>query len=721
MTHRLLTTVLLLFALSPGGSANPIRSDHIEVELIAETVSVQPGTAFWVALRLNTDEHWHTYWRNPGDSGLATTIEWQLPAGASVSGIHWPYPQRFSVQNIASFGYGSEGFLMAAIRPPSYWPGGDTFPITARASWLVCNDICIPGRAELSLNLPITTAPPALDLRWRNAFKSARARIPIVDGQWQTAFTEQDGQVYLQIEARRPVFAAAKSIEFFPGARNVVANSAQPELIWDNDILRLKQARSAEWEAMPARLGGVVVVTTATKATAYRISAAPGLEVVPALFDKTAQTHGPSTQDLLIMGLLAMAGGLLLNLMPCVFPVISLKAISLVETVHNSHHAQRMHGVAYTLGAMVFFTLVAGVLILLRASGSTIGWGFQLQSPWFVALLAYLLFVLGLSFSGFLELGSRFMGIGDSLASRPDHVGSFFTGALAAVVASPCTAPFMGTAIAFALAQPSLSTLVVFAALGFGMALPFLLIAFIPPLANVLPKPGAWMMIFKQMMAFPLYLTAVWLLWVLGRQTSATGMAAVLVGMVLLMFGLWTWQLRQKAKGRWHDVCVGITVATLLATFLIVQSPLLTASKPGTLRPADHTGGGLAWQPYDAEQLAKLRAEATPVFVNMTADWCISCIANERVSLSFPTVKQAFKDNNIVPMKGDWTNRDPEITRVLERFGRNGVPLYVFYPASSNAEPIVLAQLLTPMYLLDVIKGDDLDASEDELGIVVSP
>ena len=297
MTHRLLMAVLLFFALSPSGGANPLRFDHIEVELIAETVSVQPGAAFWVALRLNTDKDWHTYWRNPGDSGMTTAIEWQLPKGARASGIHWPYPKRFTVQDIASFGYEGEVLLMVAIRPPSYWRDGDTFPITARASWLVCKDICIPGNAELSLNLPITTAPPALDPRWRKAFESARACIPIVD-EWQTAFTEQDGQVYLQIEAGRPAFAGAKSIEFFPGERTTVANSARPELIWTNDILRLKQARSTDWEAMPARLGGVVVVTTAKASRAYRISAAPGLEVVPALFDKTAQRSGPSAEEI---------------------------------------------------------------------------------------------------------------------------------------------------------------------------------------------------------------------------------------------------------------------------------------------------------------------------------------------------------------------------------------------------------------------------------------
>jgi thiol:disulfide interchange protein DsbD len=350
---------------------------------------------------------------------------------------------------------------------------------------------------------------------------------------------------------------------------------------------------------------------------------------------------------------------------------------------------------------MLFFAAVAAVLLLLRAGGATIGWGFQLQSPWFVALLAYLLFVMGLSFSGFLEFGTSFMGVGNDLTKRTGYVGSFFTGALAAVVASPCTAPFMGSAIAFALGQSTVTALSVFLALGFGMALPFLLISCIPSLARLLPRPGAWMNILRQFMAFPLYLTSIWLLWVLGRQTDASGMAATLGGMLLLAFGIWVLKLRAHTAGHWRRFVEGLTVAATLGAFAILHLPLLNEPALGVAQSTAESK--LTWEPYSAERLAELRAENKPVFVNMTADWCISCIANERVALSFPAVRRAFAEKDIVRLKGDWTSRDPSITKVLQAFGREGVPLYVVYPVGQGTEPMVLPQFLTPGIVLDAL------------------
>ena len=424
---------------------------------------------------------------------------------------------------------------------------------------------------------------------------------------------------------------------------------------------------------------------------AYELAAAPGL---------TVADPGPASPfNLPLVLLLALMGGLLLNLMPCVFPVLSLKAIGLLEAVHVSPHGHHLHGLAYTLGVMVFFSLVAGLLLVLKAGGESIGWGFQLQQPWFVALLAYLLFILGLSFSGLLEFGWQFMGVGESLTRGNGYLGSFFTGALAAVVASPCTAPFMGSAVAFALAQPPAAALAVFLALGLGMALPFLLIAYLPGLGRYLPRPGPWMNIFKQIMAFPLYLTAIWLLWVLGRQTDATGMAVVLVGLLALLFAVWLQHIKPPPRGRWRLTTQGLTLVAIAGAFSLLATPLFQApAGQRTVASEDSF-----WQPYSPQRLAQLRAAGRPVFVNMTADWCISCIANERVALSVPSVRQAFEAKGVVALKGDWTNNDPDITRVLESFGRSGVPLYVLYPPADR--PRMLPQWLTPGNVLAALES----------------
>jgi thiol:disulfide interchange protein DsbD len=311
------------------------------------------------------------------------------------------------------------------------------------------------------------------------------------------------------------------------------------------------------------------------------------------------------------------------------------------------------------------------------------------------------LFLLGLNFSGLLELGTRFMGVGESLVQRGGYVGSFFTGALAAVVASPCTAPFMGSAIAFAIIQPPLSSLLIFMSLAFGMALPFLLIAFVPRFADFLPRPGPWMHTFKQVMAFPLYLTAIWLLWVLGRQTDATGMALVLIGMLLLFFAIWLLQIKPPPQGRWRPFTVSLAITAKLGALVVLLLPELSVTDQND-RMAKTVEDSF-WEPYSSERLADLRAQGRPVFVNITADWCISCIANERVALSLDVVRQSFKDKGVVSLKGDWTNRRPHITRVLESFGRSGVPLYVLYPPQPNAEPLVLPQWLTPMNVMETL------------------
>ncbi len=382
--------------------------------------------------------------------------------------------------------------------------------------------------------------------------------------------------------------------------------------------------------------------------------------------------------------------------MPCVFPVLSLKVLSIAGK-GGAGGGQAMHGLVYTAGVVLSFMAVAALLIGLRQAGAAIGWGFHLQSPTFVAALAYLFFVLGLSLSGMINLGAGIMGVGNSLAAKSGYAGSFFTGVLATVVASPCSAPFMGSALGFAMTQPAVTALTIFAALGFGMAAPFLLLTLSPATLRRLPKPGAWMEGFKQLLAFPLYGAVVWLLWVLGKQSGVNGMAAVAGGCVLLALGLW---IRERASRHKHSLLLrALAVAVLLLALLVLRSPLL-AAKPAVEGP----DASANWENYDPARLAQLRAQGKAVFVNVTADWCITCLANEKLALSSAIVTDAFARRGIHYLKGDWTNSDPVLTRLLWQHGRSGVPLYLFYPARPAAEPRILPQLLTPGIVLEALE-----------------
>ncbi|MGI9287591.1 MAG: protein-disulfide reductase DsbD family protein [Pseudomonadales bacterium] len=390
-----------------------------------------------------------------------------------------------------------------------------------------------------------------------------------------------------------------------------------------------------------------------------------------------------------LMALFAFLGGAILNLMPCVFPVLALKVMGLVQANAESSAQRRLHGLTYTAGVLVSFLLVAGLLLALRSAGAALGWGFQLQSPWVVACLIYLFFILGLSLSGFIEFSGRWVGAGQGLTEKSGALGSFFTGVLAVIVASPCTAPFMGAAMGFALVQPAPVGLAVFLALGLGMAAPFLLLVSVPALARLLPKPGAWMNTFKEILAFPLYATAVWLLWVIGRQTGANGMAAVLIGCLLLVLALWLWRLGKI------PLRAGAVAAGGLALFILASPLLNSAASQGV---TDATA-------YSPERVLDQRADGKPVFVNVTADWCITCIANERVALSSQAVKDAFASNDVAYLKGDWTNSAPQITALLAQYGRSGVPLYLLFPADPSAPAIVLPQLLTPGIVVDALNS----------------
>jgi len=659
------------------------HAEHVEAELIAENTALKPGDN-WVALRVKPDAGWHTYWRNPGDTGIPTQLNWTLPKDVSAGPIQWPYPQLHKLGELAYFGYGEQTLHLVQITVSAHWPAGTPVTLKAEAKWLVCADVCIPGKKEVSLSLPLS-ASPAADSRWTALFAETRARLPIA-APWKAQFSAANGDFSLNIEGAK---LDGAQLGFFPYASDLL-NSATPQRIaFDPDSLRLSQKLSPYFVSTPKTVEGVLVVEQSGKTQAYELSAVPGTVAAvntPAIAAKTAAAE---TTTLPLVLLFAVLGGLILNLMPCVFPVLSLKAISVMQNRGHAARQQRGHALAYTAGVVLSCGAVAAVLLGLRAGGQAIGWGFQLQSPIFVGALAYLMFGLGLSMSGAVEFGTRLMGLGQSLTQGSGYGSSFFTGVLATVVASPCTAPFMGTALGFALTQPPLPALSIFLALGLGLALPFLLLGFFPRLAGFLPRPGAWMESFKQVMAYPLYLTVVWLVWVLAHQTSIDGAAIVLVGLVLIAFALWLWNRRNL-------IATVLKFVALAAALALLTHPLLKSTPAASQSKLEQANA------YSAVRLQQLLAQKRTVFVDFTADWCITCKVNEQGVLKTQRVQQALAANNVATLVGDWTRADPEITKVLEQFGRSGVPLYLVYV--NGGEPKVLPQILTPDTVIEALK-----------------
>ena len=709
---------LLLASWALPSPAAPVKTEHVEAELIAENLGLAAGGDNWLGLRLVPEDGWHVYWRNPGDSGLATNLLWTLPPGIEAGAMQWPYPHRSQLGDIVNYGYGSETLLPVQLNVPAGWNGGASLPIQAKAKWLVCKDVCIPGSADLSLNLPVTPAatPQQADPRWRDAFAKARAELPQpAPMDWKMQFAVHQAEAGakdkegdksdaaatgdLSLAVKGAHFSTGGALEFFPYANDLLKHSAPQRL--DNGAdgtLRISQQLGDYFTKAPAQVDGVLVVHDGDSVKAWEIHAQPGtVKPVPQQSAARASDVAPATAGdqpgLALALLLALFGGVILNLMPCVFPVLSIKAISLIEARAKVARRQRGHALAYTFGVLATFGGLAGLLLALRGGGSAIGWGFQLQQPVFVGALAYLFFAMGLSLSGVVQFGTRLMGVGQSLTADSGYRGSFFTGVLAVAVASPCTAPLMGTALGYALGQPALAAMLVFLALGLGLALPFLLIGFFPRLGALLPRPGAWMETFKQVMAFPLYLSAVWLLWVLGGITDRNGMAAALVGLTCIGFALWLWHKPGRTAGL-------LKLAALVAALALLCSPeVRTVSSGG--HPVAQAGGP---EPWSEQRVTELRADGRTIFVDFTADWCITCKVNEHVALDTDTVRTAFAAQNAVWLQGDWTRADPVITAVLSRYRHSGVPLYLVYV--KGGEPKVLPQILTPSIVVDALKPD---------------
>jgi thiol:disulfide interchange protein DsbD len=676
----------------PAG-AQPVNTGHVEAELVAAAQGVAPGGTVQVALRQKIAKGWHTYWRNPGDSGEATQIAWTLPPGWSAGPIVWAPPSKQPTGPLMNYGYSGEVLLPVALTAPASAQPGQTVELRAAVSFLVCEQICIPEDAALSITLPVAAAP-APDPRWGPRIAAALTAAPRPAG-LAAAFEAKGASVVLAVTG-----PALKGVDlsggyFFP-YEGAVIDHAKPQAIErgpEGLTLTLTGGYAFTDGPAPKSLPGVLSVG----GKAYEVEATPG----PAPAGATGLGPPPAPPAPAGPGLglplavaFAFLGGLILNLMPCVFPVLAMKAASLAG--HGDEHAAaRRQGLAFLAGVMTTFLALAGALIALQGAGAAVGWGFQLQSPPVVAVLALLMLAVALNLSGVFEVGASVQGAGAGLASRAGLTGAFFTGALAVVVAAPCTAPFMAPALGWALTQSPVAALAVFAGLGLGFGAPFTAAAFAPALLNRLPRPGPWMDGFRRLLAFPMYGAAAWLVWVLAVQAGSTGLARLLAAAVVLAFAAWMAGAAQKraAQGGRATLPAALAVASLaLAVGGAVWPPYddpASASAESSPKSAV-----VPYEAYSPERLAELRAQGKPVFVNYTAAWCVTCQVNEKVALSTQGVAQALTRNGAVYLKADWTRKDAQIAAELAAHGRAGVPLYLVYPAAGGP-PRVLPQLLT--------------------------
>lgn len=685
--------------------------DHsIEVELMSESATVVPGQTTWLGLRLDPAEHWHTYWKMGGDSGEPTSLnEWQAPEGTQIGDIHWPAPHwlPFYDTDLVNFGYEDEVLLPVPVTIPADF-AGDSVTLSTLAYWNVCDQICIPGEQRLSLTLPVADAEE-LDADHASLFAAARAELPSTDHQLQSLIAVAGERVSLGFEAPEPVFTDVVDAWFFPDQRRIIKPGPLRDVSVQPNLLQITHQQPRRMLENPEVFGVLVVEKSdgTRQAWDFQNPAANAntttITPLAAVDSSNGNTTGGSSAggSLLLYILFAMLGGVILNLMPCVFPVLSLKALSFAKNAGEHHSKQRLDGLVYTAGVVLAFVVLASILVALRAGGEAVGWAFQFQQPWFLAFIVYLFFLLGLSMSGVFEIGTGLMGAGSGLTSRGGYQGSFFTGVLATVVATPCTAPFMGPAIGFALTQSWLVAMLVFVSLGVGMALPILMLSFAPGLHRYLPKPGPWMETFKQVMAFPLYASALFFLWVLGNQVGVMGMSLVLGVCILMAFAAWLYQRRFNMGPLLRTFNAATAALTLIAAVYLLQTPFLQTAERPALADAEGAGVVSEFEPFSSARVDELRAAGRPVFVNMTADWCITCLANEQTTLGTERVKQSMTANDITYMKGDWTNEDPEISAVLEQFNRPSVPLYVLYPGDPDAEPVILPQILTPGIVTD--------------------
>jgi len=690
------------------GGPGPVKAAHLTAELVELGPGIAPGGAQEVGLVLTIDEHWHVYWINAGDSGEAPHIDWTLPEGITAGEMQFPAPERLPLGPLMDYGYEDEvGFPVAITAAAGLKPG--PVHLDAQVTWLVCAQVCLPGKAHLGLDLNVQpgAAGPAQE-PMVGALGEAMALIPKPLRAGLKFSVRGDAKQFelTLIDGKRD-----KDAEFYPfaqGVTDVIANAAEQNIEAQRDGIRLYVKRSPDLAALPAALHGVVKLSDTV---AYDVTA-PVVQVTDVMEQPLGGAGGTMAGGTTALGAIGLAflGGIILNLMPCVFPVLFLKGLSLVQSSSMERADLRRHGLVYALGILVSFWAIVAVLLIVRAGGGHAGWGFQLQSPVFLAVLASFMFFFALSLAGQFDIGLSLTSVGGSLAQKQGYAGSFFTGVLATVVATPCAAPFMGAAIGFALTQGAAVTFAVFTALALGLAVPYVLLSWQPAWVKLLPKPGAWMEVLKQITAVPLFATAIWLAWVYGQEFGVgegVNQVALLLG-CFLMLAIAGWAL-----GRWPAKRTS-TVAAVLLVGLGLAIPLSQArsAKRAGVEAASAAPAGafvtnnkeVVWQPYSQQAVSAARAAGHPVFIDFTAAWCASCQVNERIVLKTAEVESALLKGNLVTMKADWTSEDPEITAELASVGRASVPTYVVYPAAAGGAADVLPEALTKGLVLNAIQ-----------------
>ena len=698
-----------------GGTGNPgahvSQSEQVHAELVAHAPEgVAPGRRVWVGLRLQHAPEWHTYWKNSGDSGLPTELHWTLPPGVTAGDIAWPTPRKFPLDNLANYGYDGTILLPVPLTIDADFQDS-RLDIGLEATWLVCRKECIPGEARLRLRIPVEGSTAVHG----PLFDETLAAVPTEEPAGAGHVRPQEQSLSVSMEGL-PQNWHGKQLEFFPETPGIIEPGAAWTQAWRGGNwtaqIPLATQRVGEPETLPVVLAlaaheqpgpgpsraGIRQVLPVEGLWPVATASAGGYEVPAALqaaleanAAKAAAGSGGTSGNRITLGaalLGALLGGLILNLMPCVFPVLAIKVLAFAQ--HTDDRAgHRRSGLAYTAGVVLSFLALGSLLLALRSAGEAIGWGFQLQSPAMVAALATLFTLIGLNLAGLFEFGSVLPSRLAGLQVRNPTVDAFLTGVLAVAVASPCTAPFMGASLGLAIALPTWQALAVFGLLGLGMALPYLAASWWPAVARALPRPGAWMQTFRQFMAFPMFATVVWLLWVLGQQTGIDGAAALLA--LLLVLALLIWALGLRHKGRQALAALSLLALVWLGTSLGPHITRLAAAETGA--PTATAIDGLVWEAWTPEREATLLAEGRTVFVDYTAAWCVTCQYNKRTTLADIGLLTDMANRQVALLRADWTRRDPAVTSALGRLGRSGVPVYVLHKTGHPAQ--VLTEVLT--------------------------
>lgn len=685
----------------------PVQSEYSRAELLVHAPNgVTPGQPLWLGLQITHAPDWHTYWKNPGDSGLPTELEWQLPVGVTPGEIQWPTPRKFPLGDLANYGYDGTVLLPVPLRVGADFQG-TALEAEVLATWLICRKECIPEEAAFRIRLPAQASWVAHATAFEQAWNAAPTDQPAADSLLQA----NGERLHIRLNGL-PADWRGRALEFFPEAAGLIEPGSAWTQRWEGESWQAEVPLSRFRADSPARVALVVAPADAP-------GQGPGLrgvrmEVpVPEGWPPVAAPAGPGASAALQAALAenaaraaaasgaasgpsltlwaallgALVGGMILNLMPCVFPVLAIKVLAFSQH-GNQLRAHRIGGLAYTAGVVLSFMALGGVLLALRAAGEQLGWGFQLQNPAVVAALAVLFTVIGLNLAGLFEFGRLVPSAVASLQAKNPTADAFLTGVLATAIASPCTAPFMGASLGLAVTLPAGQALAVFAALGLGMALPYLAASWVPAVARALPRPGPWMETFRQLMAFPMFATVVWLLWVLGQQSGIDGAAALL--MMLVVLALLIWALGRGGRVR---AVLGALSALGLGWLLWAAGPYVTRVQDASATATPTAIEGLAWEAWSPQREAQLLAEGRSVFVDYTAAWCVTCQYNKRTVLNHPQVLDAFAQQQVVLLRADWTRRDPVISASLAALGRSGIPVYVLRRAGQP--PLVLSEILT--------------------------